>query len=82
MSVFNKRTVVKTLSWRVISIGVTAAVFLLLTGSLATAGIVGLVYEAIKTLLFYTHEHLWSKSDYGRGTRLSGAVPSYGSEDD
>lgn len=79
--VFNKRAAVKTLSWRAISTTTTAVAVLLLTGNLAAAGIIGIIDTTLKTFLFYGHEHLWSKSDYGRDLRPSEVTPSYGSED-
>jgi len=66
VSVINKRAAAKTLSWRVISTVTTVVCVLLITGSLAAAGVYAVIDTTIKTALFYAHERMWSRSDYGR----------------
>lgn len=59
-----KRRILKTATWRVVSTGITATGVLIVTGSLAFAGVVGLIDAAIKTTAYYFHEHFWDKSDW------------------
>ncbi len=62
----NVRSVVKTLSWRVIATGTTATIVWLFTGELALAVAVGGVEAVSKMLLYYIHERGWDRVRLGR----------------
>lgn len=62
----NKRTIAKALTWRVWA---TCTLFLiggLTTGSWAMATAIIGVDLVVKTILYYIHERLWARSNFGR----------------
>lgn len=66
MVAVNKRAVLKTFTWRIISTLATFIIILITTNNIALAGTLGIADTIVKTGLFYAHEHFWSKSTYGR----------------
>jgi len=61
-----KRSVVKTISWRLLA---TIALFViggLITGSWGIATALIGVDIVVKSILYYAHERLWNKLNYGR----------------
>ena len=65
MNETNTRSIVKTISWRVL---VSTASFLVswyVTGSLELAGILLASKAILNTVLYYGHERLWSKVNWG-----------------
>jgi uncharacterized membrane protein len=62
----HKRTLLKTVSWRVVATFTTAGVTFLLTGRLDFAISVGVVDSLVKFLIYYFHERLWSRSPFGQ----------------
>ena len=56
-----KRTIAKTISFRVLATLSTMALVYAATGELALAGIVGGIDAVIKTLLYYFHERAWNR---------------------
>lgn len=61
-----KRSLAKAMSWRFFSIFITAGVSFWVTGSLATAIGIGLLDSLVKTGLYYGHERLWLKIEFGK----------------
>ncbi|MBU0958048.1 MAG: DUF2061 domain-containing protein [Nanoarchaeota archaeon] len=61
-----KRTIVKTLTWRVVATVVVIFVTYYYTDSWGIALTAGFASAVIKTVLYYIHERLWNKSNYGR----------------
>ena len=62
----HKRTIIKTITWRIIATSTTVAVIYIWTGDLSVALGSGLVANAFKTIFYYAHERVWNKSDFGR----------------
>ena len=56
-----KRSLIKTISWRVIGTIDTVVVSWLVTGTLAFAFSIGLVELISKMFLYYFHERLWNR---------------------
>jgi uncharacterized membrane protein len=56
-----KRTIAKTISWRVFAVTITSILLLIVTGSLALAFSVGILDMVIKTILYFCHERIWAK---------------------
>ena len=61
-----KRSILKTISWRVISFIITFLVAFLWTRDLAIATGVGIVANLINALAFYLHERGWSYIRFGQ----------------
>ncbi|NOQ68368.1 DUF2061 domain-containing protein [Patescibacteria group bacterium] len=62
----HKRTIIKTITWRIIATLTTVIVIYIWIGDLAAALGSGLVANAFKTIFYYIHERLWNRSDFGR----------------
>ena len=62
----HKRSIVKSLSWRVVAAIITAVVGWVLTGSFKLGLSMGLLDSAIKIGVFYGHERCWHRVKWGR----------------
>ena len=62
----NKRTIIKTITWRIIATVTTVVVIWIWTGSWYVGLGAGLVANAFKTLFYYIHERAWNLTDFGR----------------
>ena len=62
----HKRTIIKTITWRLIATLTTVVVIYLWIGDLSIALGSGLVANAFKTIFYYVHERMWNRSDFGR----------------
>ncbi len=62
----HKRTIIKTITWRIIATLTTVIVIYLWTGDLSVALGSGLVANAFKTIFYYIHERMWNLTDFGR----------------
>ena len=61
-----KRSVAKTISWRVIGTLDTVIVSWLITGTLALAFSIGVLEFGSKMLLYFFHERAWAKIKWGK----------------
>ena len=59
------RYVFKTFTYKTISIAITILAGWLLTGSPAIGLSLGLVEVTVKLFIYYLHEEVWSKIDFG-----------------
>lgn len=62
----HKRSIVKTLSWRVIATTTTILVVFLFTRELALSVGVGIVESSSKMIFYYFHERWWNQVSWGR----------------
>ncbi|MCM4157171.1 hypothetical protein DHD80_14275 [Gramella sp. AN32] len=60
------RSIVKTISWRIIGTMDTIAISWILTGQVSTALAIGSVELVTKMLLYFGHERIWDKINFGR----------------
>jgi len=56
-----RRSLVKSVTWRIICIIVSVLTAYLLTNRLDVAAAIGTVYNAITMILYYFHERIWNK---------------------
>jgi uncharacterized membrane protein len=63
-----KRSMVKSLSWRILAGIITGCVAMVMTGQLEFAAKIGLADTSVKLLIYFLHERIWNKSPYGRAT--------------
>ena len=72
-----RRSIVKTLSWRVLATGITTSVTYALTGQWELAATVGLADAVIKLGAYYAHERAWGRIAFGlEGIESNGAERS------
>ena len=62
----HKRSLLKTLTWRIAAMLITVMVAYILTRKVALAAAVGLGDAAIKMPAYYGHERIWEKIRFGR----------------
>jgi uncharacterized membrane protein len=62
-----KRPLVKTGTYRLVSLAVTIWAAYLIAGDLRVAVDVGVIANAAKMLVYYGHERAWDGVDWGRG---------------
>lgn len=62
----HKRSIAKSLSWRVCALLITMAVSLIVTHKIAVALTIGSIDCTFKLLVYYGHERLWNRLSYGR----------------
>lgn len=61
-----KRSLVKSLTWRILAILVTFASIYFLTGELETATAGTVLTNSINFILYYLHERVWTKVNWGK----------------
>ena len=61
-----KRSLVKTISWRVIATTDTFLISWLITGELMFAGAIASLEVVTKMILYYAHERGWSWVKWGK----------------
>lgn len=66
MSEYHKRSMMKTISWRIIATLTTMTIVFLFTGKVALAAGVGMVEVITKMLFYYLHERTWNRIIWGK----------------
>ena len=61
-----KRTLLKTITWRLIALLATVIVVYAYSGDVKESLVVGFVANALKMFLYYAHERIWNRSSFGR----------------
>ena len=61
----HRRSIAKTISWRIISTCLIASIVWITTGKLSVAVMIGLVDVFTKSGIYYLHERCWTKIKYG-----------------
>jgi uncharacterized membrane protein len=60
-----KRSILKTVSWRVIGTAAVLIISLVVTGSFALAGSIAVTQFITNTILYFFHERIWNKITWG-----------------
>lgn len=61
-----KRSILKSISWRVIGTLDTIVISWIVTGTLSLAFSIGLVELVTKMLLYFFHERIWNNISWGK----------------
>jgi uncharacterized membrane protein len=64
----NKRSLVKTITWRCIATGTTMALVYLFTKEVTTTALLGSLEATSKMIFYYFHERAWNRINWGRLT--------------
>lgn len=64
-----RRSIAKSLSWRVLATVITSALVFAYTGEGQFAAAVGLSDTALKLFIYFGHERLWNRIPFGREPR-------------
>lgn len=60
------RSLMKTLPWRMAATSTTIILVFLFTGNLVLSAGIGFAEAIVKTLVYYLHERMWNKLNFGR----------------
>ena len=61
-----KRTLVKTITWRLIAVTVTIIAIYIYSGDIKESLVVGISANAVKMIIYYAHERIWNRSSFGK----------------
>jgi uncharacterized membrane protein len=61
-----RRSLVKTISWRITGSSATFLIAYLLIGNFAVAGVIGITQMVSNTILYYFHERIWNRIQWGQ----------------
>lgn len=70
----SRRSLAKTISWRILATLTTGTIVWLLTGELTLAVAVGGIEAVTKMVLYYGHERLWDRVRVGRKTTTPAVI--------
>jgi uncharacterized membrane protein len=60
------RTIFKTLSWRILASSTTLLLVYFFTENVVISAGVCIIEMMVKTLIYYVHERVWDKTNFGR----------------
>jgi uncharacterized membrane protein len=60
------RSISKSISWRILASCDTILISYLITGSIAIAASIGSIEVLTKMFLYYFHERVWDRVEYGK----------------
>ena len=66
MSDFPRRSLVKTISWRLTGSSATFLIAYLIAGNVSIAGTIAIIQLTANTILYYIHERIWNKIGWGQ----------------
>lgn len=66
MSDTAKRSLVKTISWRITGSGATFAISYAIIGDFTISGTIAMIQLTFNTLLYFAHERVWNKIKWGQ----------------
>ena len=61
-----KRSLVKTVSWRLTGSGATFLISYAIAGNFTVAGTIAVVQLVSNTILYFLHERVWNRIHWGR----------------
>ncbi len=65
-----KRSLVKSLTWRIVCIAVSITTAYFLIGRIDVSVAIGTIYNGITMALYYFHERLWNMLGWGKTNNL------------
>jgi uncharacterized membrane protein len=66
MSDTARRSLVKTISWRITGSGATFLISYAILGNLAVSGTIATIQLIFNTILYFIHERIWNKIPWDR----------------
>ena len=66
MSDQHRRSLVKTVSWRITGTGATFLISYLVLGNVMVAGSIAVIQLIANTALYFVHERIWNIVKWGR----------------
>ena len=59
------RSILKTISWRLVGSSAVLLISFLLTGNFVLAGYIAMIQLLSNTILYFIHERIWNKIQWG-----------------
>ena len=69
MSDSPRRSLVKTISWRITGSGATFLISYIISGNFAIASTIAITQIIANTVLYFIHERIWNKISWGKNDR-------------
>jgi uncharacterized membrane protein len=66
MSDTAKRSLIKTITWRMTGSTATFGISYLISGNFVIAGTIAIIQLVANTILYFIHERIWNKIKWGR----------------
>ncbi len=66
----HKRSIIKATTWRLLASLVTMLVIYLFTREVTLSIGIGFVDAAIKVFVYYSHERMWDRMEFGRRKKV------------
>jgi uncharacterized membrane protein len=66
MSDTTRRSLIKTISWRVTGSTATFLISYAILGNIAVSGTIALIQLTFNTLLYFIHERVWNRIKWGQ----------------
>ena len=64
-----KRSLIKTITWRITGSGATFGISYLISGNFVVAGSIASVQLITNTILYFIHERVWDRIKWGRANQ-------------
>jgi uncharacterized membrane protein len=61
-----KRSMVKSITWRVIGIVLLGVIAYAITGDLTQMTVITILFHGIRLVLYYYHERVWERTSWGK----------------
>jgi uncharacterized membrane protein len=61
-----RRSLVKTISWRITGSGATFIIAYSISGNFTVSGIIAAIQLVCNTILYFIHERVWNNIGWGR----------------
>jgi len=65
----HRRSILKTITFRIIATITTFILVLIITGDLIIASVIGILDTILKLFIYYSHERVWNKISWGMKSR-------------
>ena len=61
-----RRSLVKTISWRITGSGATFAISYAVLGDVTVSSTIAVIQLTVNTMLYFVHERVWNKIRWGK----------------
>ena len=64
-----RRSLIKTITWRITGSGATFGISYLISGNFVIAGSIATIQLVTNTVLYFIHERVWDRVKWGRASQ-------------
>ncbi len=77
-----KRSWAKAITWRLLGVVVLGSICYVVTGDWVEVSLITLLFHAVQLVLYYAHERIWDRVQWGRIQHPLASLPVKGPLDD